>query len=96
MELKDKHHCNSFLCMEEYCNVAPTEQTHMIILNSESFSLKIARIIWPGCGLKVCADGGANRLFDSMKSDAERSQFIPQFIVGDLDSIRTEVATYYQ
>lgn len=43
----------------------------------------------------VCADGGANRLFDSLPSD-RRSLFIPQYIKGDLDSLREDVSSFYR
>jgi len=45
----------------------------------------------------VCADGGANRLYDALSSDPERrAKLIPQFIVGDLDSVRDDVCDFYR
>jgi thiamine pyrophosphokinase len=68
---------------------------HLLILNSDSFSAKLTTAMWHNCKLKVCADGGTNRLYDSL-SESERAMYIPDFIVGDLDSLRSDVAAYYQ
>ena len=51
--------------------------------------------MWSKCNLKVCADGGANRLFDSLSPET-RADCIPNYIVGDLDSLRPEVKEYYE
>ena len=55
--------------------------------------------------MRICADGGANRLYDeipkllSCASDEAavrvRKQHLPQSIRGDLDSIREDVRTFY-
>ncbi|CAN0438080.1 unnamed protein product, partial [Ascophyllum nodosum] len=48
--------------------------------------------------LRICADGGANRLHDSFDADSpgERERYVPDMIVGDLDSLRPEVAAFYE
>lgn len=50
----------------------------------------------------MCADGGANRLFDELPSmlseiaaSETRDSFVPDTIIGDMDSIRDEVKAFY-
>ncbi|GEQ72184.1 hypothetical protein JCM33374_g5870 [Metschnikowia sp. JCM 33374] len=43
----------------------------------------------------LCADGGANRLYEYFGTEAERGKYIPKFITGDLDSLRDSVKSYY-
>jgi len=50
---------------------------------------------WNQAKIKICADGGANRLFDSIGHE-ESSKYIPELIKGDLDSIPNEVLEYYK
>ncbi|KAG5251827.1 thiamine pyrophosphokinase family protein [Salix suchowensis] len=59
-------------------------------------------ILWNHAQVRVCADGGANRLFDEMpllfpRDDAidVRHRYKPDIIKGDMDSIRTEVLDFY-
>lgn len=60
-------------------------------------------LLWSKATLRVCADGGANRLYDELphmlpgrSADAVRAQYLPTFIKGDLDSLRPDVAAFYR
>ncbi|OCF31577.1 thiamine pyrophosphokinase [Kwoniella heveanensis BCC8398] len=46
---------------------------------------------WKAAEVRLCADGGANRLY---KVD-EQQAYLPDMIKGDLDSIRDDVRTHY-
>jgi len=52
--------------------------------------------------IRICADGGANRLYDSApgwesakEATSARKSFLPTVVKGDLDSLRAEVADFY-
>lgn len=51
--------------------------------------------LWSVSKFRVCADGGANRLFDA-SGVSLRSTYIPDRIVGDLDSISQEALQFYK
>jgi len=55
--------------------------------------------LWEASGPRLCADGGANRLFSWSKlppQDKKEHFYLPYAIIGDLDSIRPEVMYYYR
>uniref|UniRef100_A0A0E0L1N5 Thiamine pyrophosphokinase n=1 Tax=Oryza punctata TaxID=4537 RepID=A0A0E0L1N5_ORYPU len=63
---------------------------------------RFAHLLWDRAQVRVCADGGANRVFDGMPElfpgedpDEVRRRYKPDVIKGDLDSIRPEVKEYY-
>ncbi|ODQ81544.1 hypothetical protein BABINDRAFT_159821 [Babjeviella inositovora NRRL Y-12698] len=64
----------------------------LIILN-QAINVDLT-MLWDHSLLRVCADGGANRLYEFFGEEKER--YIPDFIVGDFDSLTDEVKTYYQ
>ncbi|CAM9453068.1 unnamed protein product [Ectocarpus sp. 6 AP-2014] len=82
----------------------------LVILNAqgEGESEGLLRHLWGRADLRVCADGGANRLHDSFGGGGgggggdvedrhqDRACFVPDIIVGDLDSLRPEVARFYE
>ncbi|KAI8866112.1 thiamine pyrophosphokinase [Ramicandelaber brevisporus] len=58
--------------------------------------------LWQNARYRVCADGGGNRLHDSLLSSNSAGKavgpttFLPDAIIGDLDSLRPEVADFYR
>ena len=71
-----------------------------IILNVDSSSQHSAAAsrfnrLWWQSSVRVCADGAANRLHDSLDEES-RVYMLPDLIIGDLDSIRPDVASYYE
>jgi len=89
-------HSTSFLTSLSQLNIA------LVILNVEhtqgdsaprGAAARFAHL-WRQSSLRLCADGAANRLHDSM-SDAQRPQMLPDIVMGDLDSLRDDVASYY-
>lgn len=48
---------------------------------------------WPRADIRVFADGAANHIFDNFCKNEHL--LIPDFICGDLDSIRSDVASFF-
>lgn len=67
----------------------------LLILNQDLSGFGIVKL-WQRTQLHVCADGGANRLYNLWGSDDDRKMYIPDFIVGDLDLLQDEVRQYYE
>lgn len=70
----------------------------LVLLNvdrGEALQTSLLSSLWSHASVKVCADGAANRLHDSLPEE-ERSTMLPDLIIGDLDSLRDDVASYYQ
>lgn len=64
----------------------------LVILNSpiRTPPSPLFRELWDTSSVRVCADGGANRLY---QADAS---LIPNLVAGDLDSLHPQVRSYYE
>jgi thiamine pyrophosphokinase len=60
----------------------------MIILNQPVHMASFLGIHSKVNGLLICADGGSNRLYQSITDEKERSKIFPDYIIGDLDSAK--------
>lgn len=67
----------------------------LVCLNSPSLPLKLLPRLWASSHIRICADGGANRLYYGLSSE-DKKTCIPNFIVGDLDSLEDNVESYYK
>ncbi|KAI5967908.1 THI80 [Candida margitis] len=77
-------------------SVKECERIHnALLISNQSFKTDL-KAVWIHCGLVVCSDGGANRLHDYFSNDKEREDYLPNYIVGDFDSLRDDVKSFYQ
>ncbi|KAK7184507.1 hypothetical protein DPSP01_013934 [Paraphaeosphaeria sporulosa] len=69
----------------------------LLILNQPISDFAVFAQLWTRSRYRLCADGGANRLYDMFCGElkARRDDFIPDSIHGDLDSLRDDVRSYY-
>jgi hypothetical protein len=65
------NHYNDFL--------HPIQNRSLVMINSATMDIDLVKILWDHCDHKICADGGANRLFDGLSS-TEVAQYIPGII----------------
>ncbi|KAF8015095.1 hypothetical protein BT93_H0786 [Corymbia citriodora subsp. variegata] len=103
-------HCSSFLLPSPASPSAASAADNdglrhpayaLIVLNQRL--PRFAPLLWQHAQVRMCADGGANRVYDEMPDlfpheDASviRNRYIPEVIKGDMDSIRTEVMDFYR
>ncbi|PON96571.1 thiamine pyrophosphokinase [Trema orientale] len=75
--------------------------TYALVLLNQRLP-RFTPLLWEHAKLRLCADGGANRLYDEFPlffphehaSDV-RNRYKPDVIKCDMDSIRTEVLDFY-
>ncbi|KIP05021.1 hypothetical protein PHLGIDRAFT_25280 [Phlebiopsis gigantea 11061_1 CR5-6] len=81
------------------------EEKYALIILNQPFPLSLLQKLWSTTHWHCCADGGANRLHDVLydvtsaspsASEADsRPKYLPNLILGDLDSLRDDVKSYY-
>ncbi|XP_014551039.1 hypothetical protein COCVIDRAFT_113913 [Bipolaris victoriae FI3] len=83
-----------FLVEQELPNASPD----LLILNQPITHFTAFSYLWKHSSYRVCADGGANRLFDMFEGELkeQRAQYLPDMVHGDLDSLRHNVRDYYR
>lgn len=72
----------------------PTAQNSVLLILNQRIELEkpVFERLWQQYTIRVCADGGANRLHDYLGEDVA---YLPDLVVGDMDSIRPAVLQYY-
>ncbi|KAL4368702.1 hypothetical protein GQ457_05G002190 [Hibiscus cannabinus] len=94
------HHHSTFLLPTIPEDQRPSLTYALVVLNHNL--PRFSPLLWKHAQLRLCADGGANRVYDEMpllfpQEDASdvRRRFKPDIIKGDMDSIRKEVLDFY-
>ncbi|CAG8450004.1 3269_t:CDS:2 [Ambispora leptoticha] len=93
LKADDENQKNSKLT--EYQGLVAQRPYALIILN-QPISSGMLDLVWNNAKLRICADGGANRLYDAVKGTKNENRYIPAYICGDLDSLRCEVKEFYE
>ncbi|KAG2628042.1 thiamine pyrophosphokinase 3-like [Panicum virgatum] len=94
-------HSSAFLLPPPSASPATDAATVALVVLNQPLP-RFAPLLWSRAALRVCADGGANRVFDGMPEllpgqDAGevRARYKPDVIKGDMDSVRPQVKEYY-
>lgn len=84
--MTEKHHC-SF----------QNRDWVMLALNSVTLTSQLLDMFWEKCSLHVFADGSVNflRRFNE-ESSSSKPNLVPEYVVGDLDSISSETREYFR
>lgn len=79
------------------------DEVALVILNSPLTSYAYFRRLYDHASLRICADGGANRVFDLLRGELPHSETLdalrkapPSLIHGDLDSLLPHVREQYE
>ncbi|KAL3827834.1 hypothetical protein ACJIZ3_016636 [Penstemon smallii] len=94
-------HSSTFLLPNPPADDGPALTYALVILNRRL--PRFTPLLWKHAQLRMCADGGANRLYDELpqlfpeeEALAIRKRYKPDLIKGDMDSIREEVLQFYK
>ncbi|KAJ0236222.1 Thiamine pyrophosphokinase 1 [Hirschfeldia incana] len=90
-------HSSSFLLPAD----ETSEKRYALIVLNQNLP-RFTPLLWQHAKLRLCADGGANRIYDELPlffphEDALliRNRYKPDVIKGDMDSIRPDVLDFY-
>ncbi|KAG0013359.1 hypothetical protein BGZ82_002155, partial [Podila clonocystis] len=97
MKLQPSRCLESHELYKKHSSDAPCQGRFALIILNQPILIQrhLFENVWRNATYKFCADGGANRLYDLMKTDEERAKYLPDFIRGDFDSLRDNVKDYY-
>lgn len=94
-------HSSTFLLPPTIPTDAASSPTYALVILNQNLP-RFTPLLWKHARFRLCADGGANRLFDDLPQllageDAVdvRRRYTPDVIKGDMDSVRADVLDYY-
>jgi thiamine pyrophosphokinase len=67
----------------------------LIILNRPIENMETFKKIWKNTKIRICADGGLDRLYSIVPSE-DRTDYLPDYVIGDFDSLSKDVSRFYE
>lgn len=70
---------------------------NVIVIHNQplsEYTIAFLKRYWNKALLRMCVDGGAQRLHKAMGSQAD--QFVPDYLTGDFDSVSKETINFYE
>ncbi|KAJ2795016.1 thiamine pyrophosphokinase [Coemansia guatemalensis] len=101
MSIDDTLHKGSYLLYpdEGLADTAwPKDKELALLILNESIPQQMGALledIWARADHRICIDGGGNRLYRFGKESSTLDKFVPDAIVGDLDSLQDEPRLHY-
>lgn len=92
------HNVLNCLHLEATQTRSPTDEQHpkdrfaLLVMNGDTD--EFFPQLWHNAAVRILADGGANRVYDSVPE--ARDRLLPDAVIGDMDSARTDVLHHYQ
>jgi hypothetical protein len=93
-----KIHRNTFLLDERSQESCAHHVLLMLNAPPSTTQRAFLKTLWKNCYYRICCDGGANRLHALLCDEGEEEQksYVPNLIIGDLDSLQENVRTFYE
>lgn len=68
----------------------------LLLLNMPiNIDTNLFSFLWNNATLRMCCDGGTNRLYDFVMANKNMERIFPDFICGDFDSMRDDTKEYF-
>lgn len=63
-----------------FTSESPCQDRVLLFLNTPITSKALITTLWRTCATRICADGGANRLFEVFDDEHERKQYVSELV----------------
>ena len=78
----------AYSCSREYIGSGLDDSAPIaLVLLNYACDIQFVKAVWKRASYVIAADGAASRLFQSFDNEAERTKYLPSYIVGDCDSV---------
>ncbi|KAI9596709.1 thiamine pyrophosphokinase [Syncephalis fuscata] len=81
----------------QYLSKNSTTDRYALVILNQPLKTRYLDLLWKRATIRLCADGGANRLYEAIQSGLIESSSIqhPEYICGDMDSAKPSVVDHF-